>query len=44
MAEVVCKGPSLWRPQQLEYVDTAIQVAASASRSLSLQVSNLGPA
>lgn len=44
MAEVVFKGPSLWKPQQLEYVDIAFQVSASASFSLSLQVSKLGPA
>lgn len=44
MAEVVFKGPSLWRPQQLEYVNTAIQVPALASFGLSPQVSKLGPA
>ena len=34
MAAVVFMGSGLWRPQQLEYVDTAIQAPASASSSL----------
>lgn len=31
MAEVVFTGPSLWRPQQMECVDTAVEVPASVS-------------
>ena len=42
MAAAASMGCSPWRPQQLEYTDTAIKVTASTSFSLSVQVAKLG--
>ena len=44
MAVVVSMGPRPRRPQQLQYMDTAIKVTALTSFSLSIRVSNIGPA
>ena len=44
MAEAVSMGPSQWRPQHLEYMDTATKVTASISFSLSIQVLKIGTA
>ena len=44
MAAAVSTGRGPRRPRQLETVDAAIKVTASASFSLSVQVSKLGPA
>ena len=41
MVAAVSMGHSLWRPQQLDHMDTAIKVAASTSFSLSIQIQEL---
>ena len=44
MVVAVSTGRGPWRPQQLEDMDTAIQVRASPSFSLSIRVSKIGTA
>ena len=44
MAAAAAMGRGPWRPQRLDYMDTAIEVTASTSFSLSIQVSKIGAA